>query len=430
MITATATTKPTTQIMTTGAIREWIDDQRGFMNNTQNSQKMGQTTSNTKQESRTEFTRTTQSKHNTKVAGSITTNKLQPAHKAQASNTTTHKQHAHKEQASNTTTQKQLAQKTSLDTHIWSFVVTAGVTSRAKELRDMVKPCNCQNLWVLVPLLALPLAEFKEAFADLTGTRWKAPETRAARLGTLIGLAKALPAYVPPAITLLMQRMKREEKATQVPAWSPGDDQQVATPGFMNTLLSNAKFAPLVIAFVTGQRLSDVMLWRRSSARAVRLASTESVAILVVEGKTVSQTGPYVVHLPRNGLAVRCLAQATGKGPYFFLPVGKILPKMDARKEVVRQQRLLKKTASLVMDLRALRRGGLSLMGATGAPNSHLLALSHHKSEEMLRRYLAAGLLDRKLANTQMQLIRHNENAVQRSTTHTHSFVSPWPGHE
>ena len=66
---------------------------------------------------------------------------------------------------------------------------------------------------------------------------------------------------------------------------------------------------------------------------------------------------------------------------------------------------------------RALRRGGLSALSLLGNSNADIRTLSRHTTDDSLRIYLGAGLLDATLAKTQHKLILQIETSASFSVS-------------
>jgi hypothetical protein len=169
--------------------------------------------------------------------------------------------------------------------------------------------------------------------------------------------------------------------ANIAPRWSPEDgeeflaEEQVARILQLGALNPTSIFGAAAVAITWGQRLGDVQLMDASHVR-VRHGGMDPpfVAVTVTEGKTVPTTGPYTLAL------------------HLQHPVSSIV--MTAAQTPTMWQNL--STAPFhklfSVDIRALRRTGLSLLAEAGTPTDVLLSMSRHKSLTMLQLYLGSGL--------------------------------------
>lgn len=154
-------------------------------------------------------------------------------------------------------------------------------------------------------------------------------------------------------------------------------------PAHLTTLLRTRDIYSLAIAatFVLGQRASDVALWR---AERIRPLDARFLAISVVEGKVVPRIGPFSLFLPLDHEIAIALLQLVQKrraeaASYLF-------PEDTVR---VISLRLADLDAGL--DVRSIRRGGLTQMALAGASVPQMLAFSRHASPQMLYKYLDHG---------------------------------------
>ena len=276
----------------------------------------------------------------------------------------------------------------------------------------------------IAPLLLLPPQRLTTAISLLHKTRWQALSTVTSKLGTLVTLATHLQQLAQPGIGLTIRHLLRQYKATQTPKWDVNDKQKfcdafdAATLHQSSTLLT----APAELAWLCSQRLGDVLLWRTDNICRVKTKHNSTIAVLVVEGKTVAATGPYTLHMPLGGIAESLLTQAVQRARiassvYVFLRHSTILPKAAAKPLITQMERAIRAEISATlhtpMDLRALRRGGSTTMSLmTNAPQSQIATCTRHKNIAQLNVYHGAGLLDTATANTQTALIRANEEAI------------------
>lgn len=154
-------------------------------------------------------------------------------------------------------------------------------------------------------------------------------------------------------------------------------------PSHLATLLQVRDIYSLAIAttFVLGQRASDVALWR---AERIRPLDARFLAISIVEGKVVPRIGPYSLFLPIGheiATALLHLVQLRrAEGACYIFP-----------EDTVRVISLRLADLDAGLDVRSIRRGGLTQMALAGATVPQMLAFSRHASPQMLYKYLDHG---------------------------------------
>jgi integrase len=257
----------------------------------------------------------------------------------------------------------------------------------------------------LVRMLALPLERFASAFAELSENRNWSTTTQASKLASLYAMAVAL--GCPPLLLAGLAKMKTQRLRVRTPAWSPSDVYQIARP---EALASTSGAA--LLAYLTGHRLGDILRLRKCNVyRVLSPAIGESLALMVVCGKTVSSTGPYPIHPPASSKAAAIVREhLAGDSAYLFLDSATVLDARAEDKAVQTTRGAIQRQIGL--DTRALRRGGLSVLALLGNATSDLRTLSRHTSDDMTRTYLGAGLLDATLAKTQHRLVTQLENSL------------------
>ncbi len=252
----------------------------------------------------------------------------------------------------------------------------------------------------------------------LARVRGWAPPTIRNRLGLLIHLANALGTDTAILQQIVLKRLLRRHSRIQTPTWNPQDPHQVLSKERLRIWLKTIKVSPdlkvpVILAWILGQRISDVLLWR--VAQVTRTPGTHhGLTICVIEHKT---TGAYCLHLPSGGLAkkllgswLRFLHTETSTRIYLFLESLHTLNPDEAAEQRRVFYRRLKAETGWSGDVRAIRRGGLITMA--DLPNMNLMALTRHKSAATLRKYLGAGLHDRHERFLQKQCIEITEKAL------------------
>lgn len=178
---------------------------------------------------------------------------------------------------------------------------------------------------------------------------------------------------------------------------------------------------PSIISFYLGQRTGDTIKWRTKEIRNVEFPKLPTcVAITVLDGKTVERMGPYTLFAPLDSKIARIIlerrvsARAMGSF-YLFLNSPTELNKQDLEKETQRFERQthrLLKAGGLEMDLRATRRGGLSLQMMLGYDTSTVRTMSQHASDKMLKTYLANDLFNAAIARSHLDIVSDVEELV------------------
>ena len=178
----------------------------------------------------------------------------------------------------------------------------------------------------------------------------------------------------------------------------------------------------LKLTWLMGQRIGDILRLKSRNIFRVQTPHSNSIACLFTSGKVVQRTGPCVIHLPMGGESANIITLALTRTkklmPYVFMDYdGPPLNETDEMKLVSRYEEHLKSLEEMSFDMRALRRGGLSSASLLGGfSKDELRELSRHPSNDTLRLYLAAGILDNESASTQMKIIRTNEESMKNAT--------------
>jgi len=265
----------------------------------------------------------------------------------------------------------------------------------------------------LSKLFTIPASDFVEVFNKLAVHRkWSQP-TKAARLQKLLSLPPII--FSPLAANqyqLVLKDALRKTEMIQVPAWSPFNEAHILgekqAADLWQRAMNEPEIAPLPIAFLLTQRVGDVYLWRTESVQEVIRESAEktTVAILVVEGKTVAKTGAFALQVWRQSpladylLQLQTTRRAMRK-PYLFLECNELLEDHAlARQEVLLAQKALKKRVP-GLHLWAPRRGSAVALGRRTVPEDAIQTLSRHPAAHTLRRYMAAGVLSNSEGFTQ-----------------------------
>jgi hypothetical protein len=316
---------------------------------------------------------------------------------------------------------------------IWAMV-PSHMRELAKQMINSVEVSKYKPYTDIVALLAIPPDALGGAIAELAANRWKSSATVVAKLATLNTIAAALPGLVPDGMTLLLRTLKRQYLRQRTVTWLPSQEGKVVLASAVNSLLNTPqrqKATALIVSWMTGQRLGDVLKWRTLNLQRVRTVTIDTYAQLVVEGKTVSTNGPFTIHFPLTSTTTKLLVAAASLAhrenrPYIFLDAPTLLVGKELDKAVTKEEQRLKSLllsatrvslpATLSCDLRGLRRGGISTMSAAGHSQQDILLVSRHSDTGVLNIYEAAGLLDSATARIQQRLILSNEAAALEPT--------------
>lgn len=199
-------------------------------------------------------------------------------------------------------------------------------------------------------------------------------------------------------------------KAITAPSWDIDDPKCFLQPQHIHALTlvveTFAPIQPLVAAFVAlmlGQRCGDVLKLHSNQILQVQ----DWIAVCFLEGKVTATKGPFTIFLPKDSLPATMLRQAAilrASKTYIFLETS---TQVQAKECIIHQD--LSQILGFSVDLRALRRTGLSRLAASGCPLQTVLAISRHSSIRTLELYLHRGCM-------------HGDLAVQMST----GFAKAW----
>lgn len=264
----------------------------------------------------------------------------------------------------------------------------------------------------LLPILAIQTAELPKCWEALTAARDWARSTSVAHISTLIALTKKL--MLPIQQRIVLEGIRKSLLATRAPAWTPANNSAIITPHRAKTLEAIPQFT-----WLTGQRLGDILRIRRENVYWV--PTLQSLALVLVRGKSVGRTGPYTLHLPVPSRAAEIVLDFYRRhmtSLYLFMDYSASAypAEKDEDHLMLHYEQMIK--CSLPEDIRALRRGGLTAATVLGQlePTQTCL-LSRHPDVNTLRIYLGAGLLDAAAAKVHHRAISMNEQALTVSTS-------------
>lgn len=276
----------------------------------------------------------------------------------------------------------------------------------------------------LLPVLALPL-NLRWTFFEMATSHFQwSPSTAAAYWATahsflsMISNKTNLPAEVRSAQQILNQR-----KLT-APTWSSMRSEKIlsATPETMRLIMNenhNGLFDVLVVAFSLGQRVGDILKLRTKEAKYIQFPylAYPTIALTFIEGKVVEEIGPFSVFVPVTTPlcpAAMCITERMENQrdlPYLFLTLTQIVNKHTLAQATTRAETAIHnhlKSINLDMDLRALRRGGLSNMCSNGFDDEHVRKFfSKHTTTKNMTVYLDKGTLNAHQAHLMSEIVLH-----------------------
>ena len=169
----------------------------------------------------------------------------------------------------------------------------------------------------------------------------------------------------------------------------------------------------ILLSWVFGQRPSDTLQLHGSDMATLKFLENRFTVITYRRGKTIASTGPFTIHVKRGQLT-KWIKILLNERPDRFVFTPEPLPRdMEEIPPLIRQQ--MAKIASkllreLGVEVRSVRRGGLQHLALLGMTLSDIrLHYSHHKSEQMLGRYLDHGTYSRAQAESHMTALQECE---------------------
>lgn len=283
----------------------------------------------------------------------------------------------------------------------------------------------------ILQLLALQPLDFMAAWTTLTQWRQWAPSTTTSYLAQLVSMSRTV--TNDPVFSKLLNNLLSASRTTRAPLWNPADDLEVLRdPVTVTKMPDAARFA-----WTTGQRIGDILRLRCDQVFKITQNQTAgaptTIAVIFIRGKVIKSHGPYALHLPEQSWAANLVLNLVNRSPpsqYLFMeaPPGLLLtPQLEDCMMMLSETSLHQEMAALNLpkrDLRSLRRGGLVTAALSGQFSpADLRCLSRHKTDDMLRIYLGAGLFDVQTAMTQSRFIWNNEESLKHPTQLSSSSV-------
>jgi len=147
------------------------------------------------------------------------------------------------------------------------------------------------------------------------------------------------------------------------------------------------------LAWLCAARMTSIRRIRRTNLLLNHVpkrlsTATPSATIRFVEGKTISATGSYSVHVEITADLEAALARLSHTGNSFIFRGGKIGERADAEITAAIRDQLQNPNATV----RAIRRGALQCMAREGVPSTTMLKFSQHTTESALMHYLLDGV--------------------------------------
>jgi hypothetical protein len=168
-----------------------------------------------------------------------------------------------------------------------------------------------------------------------------------------------------------------------------------------------AEITSAFVAMMLGQRLGDVLKLQTANIVGV---GNEKLTVKFVDTKTSRKKGAYTLALPVRSDTAQLLLKARSSArlqqqQFIFA---------TTENEIHKKLLLI---LGVRIDLRALRRIGLSRLASSGCPLTTLLQISRHSSIQMLERYLNSGMFHGEQHQNQM-------NAL--TTAWNHNLPTTW----
>lgn len=215
------------------------------------------------------------------------------------------------------------------------------------------------------------------------------------------------------------------KKAKLRTRWDPTQQSQFSTLDGLTQLLRTSSGtaqrllrSAALLDFYIGHRLSGLALLEKKNIFTIE----EDLVIRVTRGKTISTTGPYTISLPSNSIpskiVLEALMMAAPMSDFIFI---------DAKNSWTEEQigALGQQYSERVRDdirvelphwtVRALRRGGLSAMGAAGASAETISGFSTHTTTGSLLRYMADGMYLKDQRARQCETIQRVTSGSEKS---------------
>jgi integrase len=155
--------------------------------------------------------------------------------------------------------------------------------------------------------------------------------------------------------------------------------------------------AAVALAWLAGQRISDVL---QLGTHDFSTHEDKFLVVVVRRGKVMSMIPPYPLALPLAAWPATTLvhevASARRLGRPFLFSQDNSLQERAAESRSISTMML---AVDEDLELRSIRRGGLTAMAQLGLPYEDILLFSQHRDTSMLRRYLSWGVASTRTLN-------------------------------
>jgi integrase len=227
-----------------------------------------------------------------------------------------------------------------------------------------------------------------EAFEKECLERLIAPTTADSYWGSWLGTQKLLGLKPADADAQTTKILRARATAFPVNFPTPATQEQMQTlkDTYQATLPSLTAIA--AFAFINGQRISDMVQIAVGDLH----ATTDFLATTIRRGKTIATSQPYTLWTRRGTYPTETLMQMAEEAKQqhrLFL-----LTTLNTEAERTQCLHVIRDMINSVADeleLRSIRRGGLTHMAEAGTPIPTILLFSKHADEKMLMRYLGWG---------------------------------------
>lgn len=245
-------------------------------------------------------------------------------------------------------------------------------------------------------LVFIALRDPQNAFLDAASEMDWGPRTCLSYWETTLSLKSLLRVEITTKDELLQRTLKREEAKAEV--WDIEDPSQILSQADVDTLFTAATncqvshvLAPAIVAIWWGQRIGDVLQleWENIFFLDQRVSVRFTVAKTIQASKDV-----YCLHTsPESAIGKIFRQRSTHTGTMFQVTHAQI-------------SAALRLILGHPVDLRALRRTGLTRMGMANLPLATIQLYSRHKTPNMLELYLGSGLFNGAAAVTMLEAER------------------------
>jgi hypothetical protein len=222
------------------------------------------------------------------------------------------------------------------------------------------------------------------------------PRTRATFWAATHVIARNLSLPISPLVAAVQKRLDKEKQ--RAPRWIPSPTSFADRNWGLQVCAldpeDQVELLSLLVAFSTGQRIGDILKIETARTNVnvsfPRLAPVHRMTL--VTGKMIPIIG-MSQETPFDDVFIRFVSNRME--PYLFLPLQELTMDENVLEKAttIAEARLHKILAQwdLDIDMRAVRRGGLSPMASSGFTNEQVQTISRHHSVAQLSGYLNHG---------------------------------------